>query len=198
MNAPLDIQVAHVLQRRIRVVIPALKGDQERFYLLEILLRKRPAIREIRSEMPDRLTDHPFRPGGHHAHRPARRRDADRHRAGAQPTAQGSNRKRKAVPEGPLLAQFGSDRGNDLRLLRGADRTDAAARSARQERRCQISPQPPAPWTASSIAMRFSRWSIASATRRARWIRSPSAASWSNARRFCAKRRASASSPPPR
>ncbi len=50
MNAPLDIQVAHVLQRRIRIVIPALKGDQERFYLLEILLRKRPAIREIRSE----------------------------------------------------------------------------------------------------------------------------------------------------
>ncbi len=50
MNAPLDIQVAHALQRRIRVVIPALKGDQEGFYLLEILLRKRPAIREIRSE----------------------------------------------------------------------------------------------------------------------------------------------------
>ncbi|MGV0950865.1 MAG: heavy metal translocating P-type ATPase [Azonexus sp.] len=50
MNVPLDIQLAHALQRRIRVVIPALKGDQERFYLLEILLRKRPAIREIRSE----------------------------------------------------------------------------------------------------------------------------------------------------
>ncbi len=50
MNSPLDIQVAHALQRRIRVVIPALKGDRERFYLLEILLRKRPAIREIRSE----------------------------------------------------------------------------------------------------------------------------------------------------
>ena len=83
VNAPLDIQLAHALERRIRVVIPALKGDQERFYLLEILLRKRPAIREIRSEMPDRLTDHPFRPGGHHARRPARRRDADRHRAGA-------------------------------------------------------------------------------------------------------------------
>ncbi|MGA8879942.1 MAG: HAD-IC family P-type ATPase, partial [Azonexus sp.] len=50
MNAPLDIQVAHVLQRRIRIVVPALKGDRERFYLLEILLRKRPAIREVRSE----------------------------------------------------------------------------------------------------------------------------------------------------
>ena len=50
MNAPLEIRLAHALERRIRVVIPALKGDQERFYLLEILLRKRPAIREIRSE----------------------------------------------------------------------------------------------------------------------------------------------------
>ena len=50
MNAPLEIHLAHALERRIRVVIPALKGDQERFYLLEILLRKRPAIREIRSE----------------------------------------------------------------------------------------------------------------------------------------------------
>jgi len=50
VNAPLDIQVAHALQRRVRVVVPALKGDRERFYLLEILLRKRPAIREVRSE----------------------------------------------------------------------------------------------------------------------------------------------------
>ena len=50
MSAPLEIRLAHALQRRIRVVIPSLKGDQERFYLLEILLRKRPAIREVRSE----------------------------------------------------------------------------------------------------------------------------------------------------
>jgi len=50
VNVPLDIQVAHALQRRVRVVVPALKGDRERFYLLEILLRKRPAIREVRSE----------------------------------------------------------------------------------------------------------------------------------------------------
>jgi P-type Cu+ transporter len=50
VNVPLEIQVAHALQRRIRVVIPVLKGDRERFYLLEILLRKRPAIREVRSE----------------------------------------------------------------------------------------------------------------------------------------------------
>ena len=50
MNAPLEIQLAHALQRRIRVLIPSLKGDREGFYLLEILLRKRPAIREVRSE----------------------------------------------------------------------------------------------------------------------------------------------------
>ncbi|MGB4857103.1 MAG: heavy metal translocating P-type ATPase [Candidatus Dechloromonas phosphoritropha] len=50
MNAPLEIRLAHALERRIRLVIPALKGDQERFYLLEILLRKRPPIRKIRSE----------------------------------------------------------------------------------------------------------------------------------------------------
>ncbi|MBK8891768.1 MAG: copper-translocating P-type ATPase [Dechloromonas sp.] len=50
MNGPVDVRLAHALQRRIRVVIPALKGDREHFYLLEILLRKRPAIREIRSE----------------------------------------------------------------------------------------------------------------------------------------------------
>ena len=50
MNAPLEIRLAHALERRIRVVIPALKDDQERFYLLEILLCKRPAIRKIRSE----------------------------------------------------------------------------------------------------------------------------------------------------
>ena len=59
MNVPLDIQVAHALQRRVRVVVPALKGDRERFYLLEILLRKRPAIREVRSECRiDSLTIH--------------------------------------------------------------------------------------------------------------------------------------------
>jgi len=50
VSAPLEIRLEHALQRRIRVVIPSLKGDQERFYLLEILLRKRPAIREVRSE----------------------------------------------------------------------------------------------------------------------------------------------------
>ena len=50
MNGPVDVRLAHALQRRIRVVIPALKGDREHFYLLEILLRKRPAIREVRSE----------------------------------------------------------------------------------------------------------------------------------------------------
>ncbi len=50
MSEALEVRLAHALQRRIRVVIPALKGDQERFYLLEILLRKWPAIREVRGE----------------------------------------------------------------------------------------------------------------------------------------------------
>jgi len=50
VNSTLEVRLAHALERRIRLVIPALKGDQERFYLLEILLRKRPAIRDIRSE----------------------------------------------------------------------------------------------------------------------------------------------------
>ena len=42
------IQVVHALRRRVRVVIPALKGDDERLCLLEILLRKHVAIREVR------------------------------------------------------------------------------------------------------------------------------------------------------
>ena len=50
MSEAVEVRLAHALQRRIRVVIPALKGDQERFYLLEILLRKWPAIREVSGE----------------------------------------------------------------------------------------------------------------------------------------------------
>ena len=50
MSEALEVRLAHALQRRIRVVIPALKGDQERFYMLEILLRKWPAIREVSGE----------------------------------------------------------------------------------------------------------------------------------------------------
>ena len=52
MNAvlPVEVRVVHALTRRIRVLVPALARDEERFYLLEILLRKRPAIREVRAE----------------------------------------------------------------------------------------------------------------------------------------------------
>ncbi|RAU20330.1 ATPase P [Paramagnetospirillum kuznetsovii] len=42
------IQVVHQLRRRIRIVVPSLKGDAERLCLLEILLRKHAAIREVR------------------------------------------------------------------------------------------------------------------------------------------------------
>ena len=47
---PVEIRVVHALTRRVRFVIPALARDEERLYLLEILLRKRPAVREVRSE----------------------------------------------------------------------------------------------------------------------------------------------------
>ncbi|BAE51715.1 Cation transport ATPase [Paramagnetospirillum magneticum AMB-1] len=42
------IQVVHQLRRRVRVVVPALKGEAERLCLLEILLRKHAAIGEVR------------------------------------------------------------------------------------------------------------------------------------------------------
>jgi Cu+-exporting ATPase len=42
------VQVVHRLRRRVRVVVPALKGDDERLCLLEILLRKHAAITEVR------------------------------------------------------------------------------------------------------------------------------------------------------
>ncbi len=41
--------VVHALRRRLRVVVPALKGDAERMLLLDILLRKRPEIAEVRA-----------------------------------------------------------------------------------------------------------------------------------------------------
>ncbi|MBW7901413.1 MAG: copper-translocating P-type ATPase [Rhodocyclaceae bacterium] len=52
MNAtvPVEVRVVHALTRRIRVVVPALARDEERLCLLEILLRKRPAVREVRGE----------------------------------------------------------------------------------------------------------------------------------------------------
>jgi P-type Cu+ transporter len=44
-----EFRVEHRLRRRLRISIPYLKKDPERLYALEILLRKRPAIRSIRS-----------------------------------------------------------------------------------------------------------------------------------------------------
>jgi Cu+-exporting ATPase len=44
-----NLTLAHQLKRRIRIVSPALKNDLERCYILEILLKKRPEIKRIRS-----------------------------------------------------------------------------------------------------------------------------------------------------
>ena len=41
-------RIAHRLSRRLRVLAPALEKEQERCYILEILLRKHPAIKEVR------------------------------------------------------------------------------------------------------------------------------------------------------
>ena len=43
-----NCQLVHRLSRRIRVVAPALIKEQERCYILEILLRKHPAIKDVR------------------------------------------------------------------------------------------------------------------------------------------------------
>jgi P-type Cu+ transporter len=43
-----SIQVVHQLRRRVRVLVPALKGEAERLCLLEILLRKHAAITDVR------------------------------------------------------------------------------------------------------------------------------------------------------
>ncbi len=40
-------RIAHRLVRRIRIIAPSLIGEQERCYILEILLRKHPAVREV-------------------------------------------------------------------------------------------------------------------------------------------------------
>jgi Cu+-exporting ATPase len=40
-------RIAHRLVRRIRVIAPSLIGEQERCYILEILLRKHPAVRDV-------------------------------------------------------------------------------------------------------------------------------------------------------
>ena len=46
---PQNFQLVHQLSRRIRLIAPVLKKDQERSYIFEILLKKRPEIKSIRS-----------------------------------------------------------------------------------------------------------------------------------------------------
>ncbi|MCF7966861.1 MAG: heavy metal translocating P-type ATPase [Methylobacter tundripaludum] len=47
--APKNFQLVHQLTRRIRIISPILKNDQERGYIFEILLKKRPEIKRVRS-----------------------------------------------------------------------------------------------------------------------------------------------------
>ncbi|WP_262965054.1 heavy metal translocating P-type ATPase [Methylobacter psychrophilus] len=47
--SPKNFQLVHQLNRRIRILSPVLKNDQERSYIFEILLKKRPEIKKIRS-----------------------------------------------------------------------------------------------------------------------------------------------------
>ena len=46
---PKNFHLAHQLSRRIRIISPVLKNDQERCYIFEILLKKRPEIKRVRS-----------------------------------------------------------------------------------------------------------------------------------------------------
>jgi Cu+-exporting ATPase len=46
---PKNFQLVHQLKRRIRILSPVLKKDQERGYIFEILLKKRPEIKRVRS-----------------------------------------------------------------------------------------------------------------------------------------------------
>jgi Cu+-exporting ATPase len=48
-SAPKNFQLVHQLDRRIRIISTVLKNDQERGYIFEILLKKRPEIKKIRS-----------------------------------------------------------------------------------------------------------------------------------------------------
>ncbi len=48
-STPKNFQLVHELNRRIRILSPVLKNDQERGYIFEILLKKRPEIKKIRS-----------------------------------------------------------------------------------------------------------------------------------------------------
>ncbi|MGR9051341.1 MAG: heavy metal translocating P-type ATPase [Gammaproteobacteria bacterium] len=47
--SPKHFELVHQLSRRIRIVSPILKQDQERGYIFEILLKKRPEIKGVRS-----------------------------------------------------------------------------------------------------------------------------------------------------
>jgi len=47
--AHVHLRVAHLLSRRVRVIVPALVRQPERAYVLEILLRKRPEIQAVRT-----------------------------------------------------------------------------------------------------------------------------------------------------
>lgn len=44
-----NFSLVHQLKRRIRIIAPVLKKDQERGYIFEILLKKRPEIKRVRS-----------------------------------------------------------------------------------------------------------------------------------------------------
>ncbi|MGZ8227441.1 MAG: heavy metal translocating P-type ATPase [Methylococcaceae bacterium] len=44
-----NFRLVHQLKNRIRIIAPVLKNDQERGYIFEILLKKRPEIKRIRS-----------------------------------------------------------------------------------------------------------------------------------------------------
>lgn len=44
-----NFHLAHQLKRRVRIISPVLEKDQERCYILEILLKKRPEIKRVRS-----------------------------------------------------------------------------------------------------------------------------------------------------
>lgn len=44
-----NFQIVHQLARRIRIVSPILKNDQERAYIFEIILKKRPEIKRVKT-----------------------------------------------------------------------------------------------------------------------------------------------------
>ncbi len=49
MSAYQNFSLVHQLKRRIRIVTPVLKNDPERSYIFEILLKKRPEIKKVRT-----------------------------------------------------------------------------------------------------------------------------------------------------